>query len=32
MPWGATFFAPGFGMVRDRFGTHWMVMVEAGVD
>jgi len=20
-----TFFAKGFGMVRDRFGTHWMI-------
>ncbi|UWQ19998.1 VOC family protein [Jannaschia sp. W003] len=25
VPWGPTFFAPGFGMVRDRFGTHWMI-------
>ena len=21
----ATFFSPGFGMVKDRFGTHWIV-------
>lgn len=28
MPWGRTFFAKGFGMVRDRFGTHWMVMID----
>lgn len=21
----ATFFSPGFGMVRDRFGTHWII-------
>jgi PhnB protein len=20
-----TFFSPGFGMVRDRFGTHWII-------
>ncbi|MDR5652155.1 VOC family protein [Ruixingdingia sedimenti] len=25
MPWGPTFWAQGFGMVKDRFGTHWMV-------
>lgn len=25
MPFGETFFAKGFGMCRDRFGTHWMV-------
>lgn len=24
-PFGATFFSPGFGMVRDRFGTHWII-------
>lgn len=30
MNWGATFFAAaGFGMVKDRFGTHWMIMVDA---
>lgn len=22
---GPTFFSPGFGMVRDRFGTHWIL-------
>jgi len=22
-----TFFSPAFGMVRDKFGVHWMVMV-----
>ncbi len=27
MPFGPTFFSPGFGMVKDRFGTHWMLMV-----
>lgn len=26
MPFGATFFSEGFGMLRDRFGTAWMVM------
>jgi PhnB protein len=25
IPFGPTFFSPGFGMVRDRFGTHWIV-------
>jgi PhnB protein len=28
MPIGATFFSPCFGMVTDRFGVHWMVMVD----
>ncbi|UOM36505.1 VOC family protein [Acuticoccus sp. I52.16.1] len=28
MPYGETFFSPGFGMVQDRFGTHWMVMSQ----
>jgi len=27
MPFDATFWSPGFGMVRDRFGTPWMVNV-----
>ena len=22
---GPSFFSPGFGMVKDRFGTHWMI-------
>ena len=22
---GPTFFSPGFGMARDRFGTHWII-------
>ena len=26
MPYGPTFFSQGFGMVKDRFGTHWMIM------
>lgn len=25
MPFEATFWSPGFGMVKDRFGTHWMI-------
>ena len=29
MPLGETFFSPAFGMVTDRFGTPWMVMVES---
>lgn len=28
MPFAKTFWAPGFGMVTDRFGTPWMVNVE----
>ncbi len=28
MPLGPTFFSPCFGMVTDRFGVHWMVMVD----
>jgi PhnB protein len=24
-PYAATFFSPGFGMVKDRFGTHWII-------
>ncbi len=26
MPFGETFFSKGFGMVKDQFGTHWMIM------
>ncbi|MCA8878758.1 MAG: VOC family protein [Rhodobacteraceae bacterium] len=26
MGWSETFFAEGFGMLRDKFGTHWMIM------
>ena len=26
---GPSFFSPGFGMVRDRFGTHWIVSADA---
>lgn len=29
MPLGKTFFSPKFGMVADRFGVGWMVIVEA---
>ena len=29
MPLGKTFFAPCFGMVADRFGVSWMVIVLA---
>ena len=25
MPYGPTFWTDGFGMVKDRFGTHWMI-------
>ncbi len=28
MPFGKTFFSPRFGMVRDRFGLTWMIIVE----
>ncbi|WP_323000096.1 VOC family protein [Castellaniella sp.] len=29
MPFGPTFWSPGFGMARDRFGTPWMINVAA---
>jgi PhnB protein len=29
MPLGKTFFSPRFGMVADRFGVGWMVMVAS---
>lgn len=29
-PYGPTFFSPGFGMVRDRFGTHWILSALPG--
>jgi len=29
MPFAQTFFSPGFGMVADRFGVSWMVIVAA---
>lgn len=28
MPFGPTFWAAGFGMVKDRFGTPWMINCE----
>jgi PhnB protein len=31
-PWGPTFFAEGFGMVRDRFGTHWIISSEPAAE
>ncbi len=30
MPLAKTFFSPSFGMVADRFGVAWMVIVPAG--
>jgi PhnB protein len=29
MPLGKTFFSPRFGMVTDRFGVSWMIIVHA---
>jgi len=29
VPLGKTFFSPQFGMLVDRFGMHWMVLVPA---
>lgn len=29
MPLGKTFFSPSFGMVTDRFGVSWMVIVTS---
>ena len=29
MPLGATFWSPRFGMLTDRFGIMWMVIVPA---
>jgi PhnB protein len=28
MPFQKTFWSPGFGMVRDRFGIHWMFSTQ----
>lgn len=30
MPLGKTFFSPAFGMLADRFGVSWMVVVPQG--
>ena len=30
VPFGPAFFAPAFGMVKDRFGTHWMITAVSG--
>lgn len=30
MPFAATFFSPGFGMCRDRFGVPWMIVADSG--
>lgn len=27
MPMGKTFFSPRFGMLADKFGVHWMILV-----
>lgn len=28
MPFEMRFFSAGFGMCKDKFGTHWMIMVD----
>jgi PhnB protein len=28
MPLAKTFFSPSFGMLKDRFGVHWMIIAE----
>jgi PhnB protein len=30
MPLGKTFFSPRFGMVADKFGVNWMILVAQG--
>lgn len=27
-PFGPSFFSPGFGMVKDKFGTHWIISAD----
>lgn len=27
-PYAQNFFSPGFGMLTDRFGTHWMIVTN----
>lgn len=29
MPYGPTFWTPGFGTVKDRYGTRWMITTSA---
>lgn len=29
MPLTPTFFSPSFGMLKDRFGVHWMILAKA---
>ncbi|SPF81096.1 VOC family protein [Pseudoprimorskyibacter insulae] len=28
-PFGPTFFSPSFAMLRDKFGTHWIISAQA---
>lgn len=32
MAFGPSFFSPGFGMLRDRFGVNWTVVTDMPVD
>ncbi|NJC42400.1 PhnB protein [Brevundimonas alba] len=32
MPFGETFWSPGFGMLKDRFGVPWMINVMPSAD
>ena len=32
MPFGPTFWSKGFGMFKDRFGTHWIIDSEPAGD
>ena len=32
MPYDKTFWSPGFGMLRDRFGVNWMITTDAQPD
>ncbi len=32
MPFGPTFWDPGFGALTDRWGTRWMISTEAGAN
>ena len=31
VPFGPSFFTPGFGMLKDRFGAHWIISVTPDV-